>query len=102
MNEMVRVTDVVPLEGHWIRVTFTDGAVMDIGVGDLLAGGGVFGAIREDRQLFEQVRVNPESQTVEWPEEIDLDPDVLYGRFESARGTRYERRLIKQPSRSTA
>lgn len=102
MNELVRVVDVLPLEGHWIRVTFTDGAVMDIGVADLLARGGAFASIRDSREVFEQVRVNPQSRTIEWPGEVDVDPDVLYGRFESIRGTRYERRLVKEPSRSTA
>jgi hypothetical protein len=34
--------------------------------------------------IFEQVRVNPETQTVEWPGEVDLDPDVLDGRHEPA------------------
>jgi Protein of unknown function (DUF2442) len=42
---------------------------------------GVFAPIRESRELFEQVRVNPETRTVEWPGEVDLDPDVLYGRM---------------------
>jgi hypothetical protein len=101
-SEFIHAVDVVPLEGDWIRVEFSDGAVMEIGVSDLLSRGGVFGPIRESRELFEQVRVNPESRVVEWPEEIDLDSDVLYGRYESVRGTSYERRLIKPPSPSTA
>jgi uncharacterized protein DUF2442 len=38
--------------------------------------------IRERREIFEKVHVNPETQTVEWPGEVDLDPEVLYGLFE--------------------
>ena len=100
--ELIHAIDVAPLEGDWIRVEFSDGAVMDIGVGDLLSRGGVFAPIRESRELFEQVRVNPESRAVEWPEEIDLDSEVLYGRYESVSGTRYERRIVKKPSLSAA
>jgi hypothetical protein len=91
-----------PLEGEWIRVEFSDGAVHEIGVGDLLSRGGVFERIRKDRGLFEQVRVNPESRAVEWPEEIDLDSEVLYGLRESAFGTHFERRVVRSPSHSAA
>jgi hypothetical protein len=101
-SELIHAVEVVPLEGQWIRVEFSDGAVMEIGVADLLSRGGVFAPIRESRELFEQVRVNPESRVVEWPEEVDVDSEVLYGRYESVRGTRYERRIIKQPAASAA
>lgn len=91
-----------PLEGDWIRVEFSDGAIHDIGVGDLLSRGGVFERIRKDRELFEQVRVNPDSRAVEWPGEVDLDSEVLYGLEESAFGTRFERRILRAPSHSAA
>jgi hypothetical protein len=42
------------------------------------------------------VRVNPQSQTIEWPGEIDLDPDVLYGRAEPASGASIPRRTIAE------
>ncbi len=95
--EIMRITDVVPLEGYCIRATFCDGAIKDIDLSNVLDRGGVFAPIRDRREVFEQVRVNPESQTVEWPGEIDLDPDVLYGRFEPASGVRIERRTIREP-----
>src|SRR5690349_4995924 len=53
-------------------------------LGELLARGGVFAEIRDDRQAFEQVRVNDDSHTIEWPRGLDLDPEVLYGRHEPA------------------
>ena len=102
MNDIIKVTDVEPLEGFWIRATFSDGAVKEIDLGDLLSGGGVFAPIHERREIFEQVRVNPETETVEWPGEVDLDPDVLYGRFEPASGERIPRRTIKEPAASHA
>jgi uncharacterized protein DUF2442 len=98
MNEIIQVTDVQPLEGHRIRVTFTDGAIKEIDLSALLAAGGVFAPIYERRELFEQVAVNPESRTVEWPGEVDLDPEVLYGRYDPASGHRIERRTVREPA----
>lgn len=98
MNPIVYITDVEPLEGHRIRVTFTDGAVKEIDLEELLSAGGVFAPIYERREVFEQVRVNPETRTVEWPGEVDLDPEVLYGRYEPASGHRIERRTIREPA----
>jgi Protein of unknown function (DUF2442) len=102
MSEIIYVTDVEPLEGYWIRATFTDGAVKDIDLGELLAAGGVFAPIYEQRDVFEQVAVNPHSRTVEWPGEVDLDPEVLYGRYESASGHRIERRTVREPARAAS
>jgi hypothetical protein len=98
MNELIKVRNVEPLDGHWIRLSFSDGAVKDVYVGGLLAAGGVFAPIRDSRSLFEQVRVNSETRTVEWPGEVDLDADVLYGRHEPASGVRMERRIVREPS----
>jgi Protein of unknown function (DUF2442) len=97
MNELMKVRDVEPLQGHRLRVTFSDGAVKDIDVGGLLEAGGVFAPIRDSRDVFVQVRVNPETQTVEWPGNVDLDPDVLYGRHEPAADIRIERRTVREP-----
>jgi hypothetical protein len=97
MNDMISVTAVEPMEGLQIRATFSDGAVKEIDLSDLLGKGRVFAPIRDSRELFERVRVNPESHTVEWPGEVDLDPEVLYGRFEPASGARIERRTIREP-----
>jgi len=98
MREMIYITHVEPLTGHWLRLTFSDGAVKEVGLGELLARGGVFAPIYEQRELFEQVRINPDSRTIEWPGEVDFDPEVLYGLFEPASGVRIERRTIKHPS----
>jgi Protein of unknown function (DUF2442) len=97
MSELMKIKDVEALEGHWLRVSFSDGAVKDVDVGGLLEAGGVFGPIRDSRDVFEQVRVNPEAQTVEWPGDVDLDPDVLYGRYEPASDVRIERRAVREP-----
>jgi hypothetical protein len=102
MTEIIHVTEVKPLEGFWIRATFSDGAVKEIDLSELLAGGGVFAPIHQHREVFEQVRVNPETRTVEWPGEVDLDPEVLYGRFEPASGETIARRTVREPATAAA
>jgi len=97
MSEMISITEVEPMEGLAIRATFSDGAVKEIDLSDLLGEGRAFAPIRESREVFERVRVNPESRTVEWPGEVDLDPEVLYGRFEPASGARLKRKTIREP-----
>jgi Protein of unknown function (DUF2442) len=97
MKEIITVTDVQPLEGLRIQVTFSDGAVKEVDLSELMGRGGVFAPIRERREIFEQVRVNPASRTVEWPGEVDLDPEVLYGLFEPASGVEIRRRTLRQP-----
>lgn len=95
MTVILRVTDVEPLDGRVIRVTFSDGAIKDVDLEPLLAQGGVFEPIHARREVFEQVRVNSEAGTAEWPGEVDLDPEVLYGKFEPASGIRMSRRTVR-------
>ena len=102
MSEILKISEVEPLAGCSIRVSFSDGAIKEIDLSDLFAGGGIFAPIRDQRDVFEQVRVNPETQTVEWPGEVDLDPEVLYGRHEPASGARLVRRTIKEPTPTRA
>lgn len=80
---MIGVRSVRPLEGYRLRVAFTNGTERDIDVERFLRGP-VFDEIRTDRTVFEAVRVDPELETVVWPNGADIDPDVLYGRFEPA------------------
>ena len=95
--ELVHITKVKPLEERWVRLWFTDGAIKDVNLAPVLRSG-VLAPIGKDRALFEQVRVNPRSRTIEWPGEIDLDPIVLYGKFEPASGIRLERRTVQEPA----
>src|SRR4051794_19567185 len=101
MTAQLKITDVQPLEGYWLGLTFSDGAVKDVDVSQVVARGEVFAPIRERRAVFEQVSVNPETQTIEWPGEVDLDPEVLYGRYEPASGVQIERRTVHKPTTAT-
>jgi hypothetical protein len=71
---LVRIRHVVPLEGFRVRLTLTDGSTLERDVSSLLIGP-VFEAVRRDRNVFRQVRV--ERGTLVWPGEADLCPDVL-------------------------
>ena len=102
MTELIHIVAVEPRDGHWLRISFSDGAVMDVDLGEVLAAGGVFAPIYRTREIFEHVRVNPETGTIEWPGDVDLDPEVLYGRCEPATGERIERRAIRGPTAAGA
>jgi hypothetical protein len=82
----------------WLRLTFSHGAIKDVDLSAILNGGGVFTRIRENRNLFKQVRIKPNSRTIEWPGGIDLDPDVLYGSHEPASGKHLTRRTVREPA----
>lgn len=72
--------------------------IKEIDLSALLAAGGVFAPICDQRGVFERIAVNPASGSVEWPGEVDVDPEVLYGRDEPASGHRIERRTVRQPA----
>ena len=66
-----------PLENHRLRLRFEDGVEGVVDLTGSLKFRGVFEPL-QDPAYFAQVRVDPESGTVTWPNGADLDPDVLY------------------------
>ena len=75
MNEdLQEVTQVVPLDGYRLRVTFADGFCREIDVEPTLVGP-VFGQLK-DLQLFRGVGLS-DSGVVCWPNEADIDSDTL-------------------------
>jgi hypothetical protein len=95
MNPRTTITSVEPLEGRRVRLAFADGAVHEVDLTAVLARGGVFAPIRDDRATFEAVRVDLESGTIAWPGDVDLDPDVLRGDEEPASGAALPRRIVQ-------
>jgi hypothetical protein len=71
---LVRIREVKPLDGYWVRLTLTDGRVVERDLGPNLVGP-VFAEIRNDEARFREIRV--EGGTVVWPNGADLCPDVL-------------------------
>jgi hypothetical protein len=95
MDPRTTITSVEPLEGRRVRLAFADGAVHEVDLTAVLAPGGVFAPIRDDRATFEAVRVDLESGTIAWPGDVDLDPDVLRGDEEPASGAALPRRIVQ-------
>jgi len=79
---MLRVTDVEPLDGYRLRVSFSDGVVRDVDCSFLLRGR--LGEPLRDLEYFRQVRVDPESRTIVWPNGLDPAPDLLHDSGEPA------------------
>jgi hypothetical protein len=66
----LNVTSVTHLEDYKLRLTFNDGAVKDVDLRDELYGK-VFEPLK-DTELFKQVAVNSDTNTVEWPNGADF------------------------------
>ena len=73
---ILHVESVRYLGDYRLRVTFNDGVTKDVDLADELYGE-VFEPLR-DPDVFREVRLNPESKTVEWPNGADLAPEFLY------------------------
>jgi hypothetical protein len=71
------VVEVEPLGDHRLRLRFDDGAEGEVDLGKRLRFRGVLAPLK-DPMYFAQVRVHPESGTICWPNDVDLDPVVLY------------------------
>ena len=71
------VVQVEYLDGYRLRLRFEDGVKGVVDVSELVKFAGVFAPLK-DRAYFAQVRVNPDIGTICWPNDADLDPDVLY------------------------
>lgn len=72
----LHVTKVEYLHDYAIRVTFNDGRRGEADLEDALRGP-VFEPLK-DKILFSQVSVDPELETVVWPNGADLAPEFLY------------------------
>ena len=74
---MIRVKTVMVLEGFRVRLGFTNGEEKVIDLAPFLQGP-VFEPVRKDPSKFRKVRVDPEQETLVWPNGADICPDVLY------------------------
>ena len=75
---MERIVSAQPRPAFRLWLRFTDGVEGEVDLSHLV-GHGVF-ARWDDPAEFQKVRVDPETRTVSWPGDIDLDPDVLYAK----------------------
>jgi hypothetical protein len=77
---VLRVTDVQPLDGYRLRITFNDGVVREVDfTEDLERATGPLAEPLRDPGYFRRVRVDEQLRTIVWPNGLDADPDVLHG-----------------------
>jgi hypothetical protein len=72
----LHVTGVIYLEDYRLRLAFNDGVAKDVDLRDELYGA-VFEPLK-DVEFFKQVSVNPDTNTIEWPNGADFAPEFLY------------------------
>ncbi len=73
---LLHVASVAHLAGYKLRLTFDDGVTKDVDLRDELYGE-IFEPLK-DIELFKQVVVNPDTNTIEWPNGADFAPEFLY------------------------
>ncbi len=71
--EVIGVTSVKVLRGYRVHLTFTDGSEGELDLEPYLWGP-VFEPLRRDEQLFRSASVDPEAQTIVWPNGADIAP----------------------------
>jgi hypothetical protein len=71
---MLEIRAVKPLGGRLVRLTLSDGSVVERDLTDLLLGP-VFEPIVSDDALFRRVRVD--YGTLVWPGDVDIAPETL-------------------------
>lgn len=72
----LHVLEVIYLGEYRLRLVFNDGVVKDVDLKDELEGQ-VFEPLK-DVALFRRVKVNPDTQTIEWSTGADFAPEFLY------------------------
>lgn len=75
---MIDVAEARYVSGYTVWLRFEDGSEGEIDLSQELDGP-VFEPLR-DVQVFAQVRVNPDTGTIEWPNGADFAPEFLYER----------------------
>jgi hypothetical protein len=74
---MLSIIKASPLDDHVLRLEFSDGSVGEVDCSFLLVTG--LGTELRDPAYFRQVSVDPELQTVVWPNGLDPVPSFCAG-----------------------
>jgi hypothetical protein len=74
-HPIIAVVAVEQIGDHTLRVEFDDGAIKTIDFGPILYGN-IYGPLRDPR-LFGQVAIDPDFETLVWPNGADFDPATL-------------------------
>lgn len=73
----IHIETVHYLDDYKLELVFNDGKQKVVDLSDELYGA-AFESLK-DKIYFQQVAVNPETQTIEWPNGVDFAPEFLYG-----------------------
>lgn len=92
--KLVRIKSVKPLHDYVVNVKFTDETEREINLEPFLRGR-IFEPIRNDKKIFESVKVDEQSGTIVWENGADIDPDVLYHGLKPASAEEKELELTK-------
>ncbi|MGH8887263.1 MAG: DUF2442 domain-containing protein [Egibacteraceae bacterium] len=83
MGPITDVTDVRVLSRYIVELTFETGEVKVLDLEPLL-GGPVFEPLKQNYELFKQVRADAEAGTIVWPNGADISPRTLHQRSRDA------------------
>jgi Protein of unknown function (DUF2442) len=72
----LHVTGVNYLKTYELRVEFSNGVVKEVDLSGELYGE-IFDPLKKP-EFFKQMRVNEETNTIEWPNGADFAPEFLY------------------------
>jgi hypothetical protein len=75
-HPIFRVTSIELLGSYRLRVGFDDGSAREIDLEPVLEGE-IYGRLR-DPSMFAAVEIDPEIQTLVWPNGADFDPAILH------------------------
>ena len=75
-HKLIKITDVEVIDDYKINVSFEDGLEKVIDLTPVLKGE-LYGPLK-NKNLFNQVSVNKEVHTIEWPNGADFEPSLLY------------------------
>ena len=70
------IVEVTPLPGYRLHLRFEDDVEGGVDLTTRISFDGIFAPLL-DLSLFNQAHASPELETVCWPNETDIDPDVL-------------------------
>lgn len=76
MEELISVVEARHVRDYVLWLRFSDGLIGEVDLGGRLRGR-IFEPLQEIAQ-FAQVRVDPEIQTIAWPNGADLAPEFLH------------------------
>jgi hypothetical protein len=72
--------------GHRVFLRFDDGVAGEVDLARLVRFVGVFAPLR-DAERFAELRVNPDTGTIAWPNGADIAPETLYEALREGIGT---------------